>query len=125
MSFFTPSLASLYIVLIFIRAFSSLLFSVHSTMIQPYFTRQFLRTIFSLFQSALSAVFSVLFYVSSRFTQSATAAVFLGRITTQACFTRSPLFVAILVFVYVKFSFLATCNFCTTQCISHASHGIK
>ena len=45
------------IFLIFIRAFSSHLFSVHSTMIQPYFTPQFLKTIFSLFQSALSAVF--------------------------------------------------------------------
>ena len=60
MSFFTPSLASLYIFLTSIRAFSSILFSVHSTMIQPYFTPQFLRPIFSLFQSALSAVFCYL-----------------------------------------------------------------
>ena len=32
---------------IFIRVFSALLFSVHSTMIQPYFTPQFLDTMFS------------------------------------------------------------------------------
>ena len=46
MSFFAPSLASLGIFFIFIRVFSSLLFSVHSTMIQPYFTPQFLGTMF-------------------------------------------------------------------------------
>ena len=46
-SFFAPSLASLRIFFIFIKVFSSLLFSVHSTMIQPYFTPQFLGTMFS------------------------------------------------------------------------------
>ena len=47
MSFFAPSLASVRIFFIFIRVFSSLLSSVHSTMIQPYFTPQFLGTMFS------------------------------------------------------------------------------
>ena len=47
MSSFEPSLASLCTFFIFIRVFSSLLFSVDSTMIQPYFTPEFLGKIFS------------------------------------------------------------------------------
>ena len=47
MSFFAPSLASVRIFFIFIRVFSSLLSSVHLTMIQAYFTPQFLGTMFS------------------------------------------------------------------------------
>ena len=51
----------------------------------------------------------MLFYVSSRVTQSANAAVFLGR--NNVSVFHSARFVVVLLFLYDKFSFVATCNF--------------
>ena len=51
----------------------------------------------------------MLFYVSSRFTQSANAAVFLGR--NNVSVFHSARFVEVLLFLYVKFLVVATRNF--------------
>ena len=57
----------------------------------------------------------MLFYVSSRFTHTTNAAVFLGRNNVSV----SARFFVVLLFLYVNFSFVATCNvFFTRQILA-------
>ena len=55
----------------------------------------------------------MLFYFSSRFTQTANAAVFLGRNNVRVF--HSARFVVVLLFLFVNFSFVATPNFFFTR----------
>ena len=55
----------------------------------------------------------MLFYVSSRFTQTTNAAVFLGR--NYVSVFHSARFFEVLLFLYVKFLVVATRNFFTRQ----------
>jgi len=111
-SLFGPSFASLCIFFIFIRVFSSLLFSVNSAMMQRIFHRS--SSISKMFSFALVCVkrsslqsFSTFLRVSrSPLTQQSSLAV-----TMQVCFTlHSACFVAVLLLLYVKFSVAATCS---------------
>ena len=97
------------------------MFSVHPTMIQPYFSLQFLSTMFSFVLVCVKR--RSLRCVSSRFTQSANAAVFLGR--NNVSVFHSVRFVEVLLFTLCQIFGWSNTQFFLPGKFSHAPHWIK